>query len=207
MPNLMISSNQPKRPSLILDHPFNNHEHVAFDIYQLLSFSPSEKKWMRNNNQSEYTRTYLIWDALFGLKTLMEFHMGCSDMFRPTKDNAALKARLRRLCEPKKGGRLQVPQWLHDMWKSGDHLKLAQEFQSCNFNKETIEKMFGFKMFSVLTTIPRIETLAYSSTSPTSSPLSKLLFWIQSAPVLAGSVHSVQDQNPDQERDECECHL
>jgi hypothetical protein len=144
---------------------------------------------MRNNNQSEYTRTYLIWDALFGLKTLMEFHMGCSDMFRPTKDNAALKARLRRLCEPKKGGRLQVPQWLHDMWKSGDHLKLAQEFQSCNFNKETIEKMFGFKMFSVLTTIPRIETLAYSSTSPTSSPLSKLLFWIQSAPVLAGSVH------------------
>ena len=102
---------------------------------------------MRNNNQSEYTRTYLIWDAFFGLKTLMEFHMGCSDMFRPTKDNAALKARLRRLCEPKKGGRLQVPQWLHDMWKSGDHLKLAQESQSCNFNKETIEKMFGFKMF------------------------------------------------------------
>ena len=43
MPNLMISSTQPKRPSLILDHPFNNHEHVAFDIYQLLSFSPIEK--------------------------------------------------------------------------------------------------------------------------------------------------------------------
>jgi len=83
----MISSNQPKRPRLILD-PFNNHEHVAFDIYQLLSFSPSDKKnWMRNNNKSEYTRTYLIWDALFGLQTLMEFHMGCSDMFRPTKDN------------------------------------------------------------------------------------------------------------------------
>ena len=39
----MISSNQPKRPSLILDHRFNNHEHVAFDIYQLLSFSPIEK--------------------------------------------------------------------------------------------------------------------------------------------------------------------
>lgn len=131
-------------------------------------------------------------------------------MFRhvpANKGQHALKARLRRLCEPKKGGRLQVPQWLHDMWKPGDHLKLAQEFQSCNFNKETIEKMFGFKMFQVLTTIPRIETLAYSSTSPTSSPLSKLLFWIQSAPVLAGSVHSVQDQNPDQERDECECHL
>ena len=133
----------------------------------------------------------------------MEFHRGCSDMFRPTKDNAALKARLRRLCEPKKGGRLQVPQWLHDMWKSGDHLKLAHEFQSCNFDKETIETMFGFKMF--WTTVPRIETLAYSSTSPISSPLSKLLFSIKSSPLL-GSVHSVQDQDHDQERDERERH-
>ena len=77
----------------------------------------------------------------------VKFQMGCSDMLCPTKDNAALKARLRRLCEAKKGGRLQVPQWLHDMWKSGDHLKLAQEFQSCNFNKETIETMFGHVWF------------------------------------------------------------
>jgi hypothetical protein len=46
-----------------------------------------------------------------------------------------LKAKLRRLCEPKKGGRLQVPQWLHDEWKAGDHLALAKQYQTCGFDK------------------------------------------------------------------------
>ena len=57
--------------------------------------------------------------------------------FGPSQEANALKAKLRRLCEPKKNGRLQVPQWLHDEWKKGDHLRLAREFESCNFDKDT----------------------------------------------------------------------
>ena len=51
------------------------------------------------------------------------------------KEDNALKAKLRRLCEAKKDGSLNVPQWLHDQWRNGDHLAMAREFQSCNFDK------------------------------------------------------------------------
>ena len=51
------------------------------------------------------------------------------------KEDNALKAKLRRLCEAKKGGKLQVPQWLHDEWRNGDHLQLARQYQACNFDK------------------------------------------------------------------------
>ena len=78
-PNLMISSNQPKRPRLILD-PFNNHEHVAFDIYQLLSFSPSDKKIgcviITNLNTPEH-----IW---FGMPYLVLKHWWNSTWDVPT---------------------------------------------------------------------------------------------------------------------------
>lgn len=52
----------------------------------------------------------------------------------------ALKQKLRRLCEPKKGGRLQVPQWLHDEWRTGDHLVMAKQYEACNFNKDAFIK-------------------------------------------------------------------
>ena len=54
------------------------------------------------------------------------------------QEENALKAKLRRLCEKKSGGRLQVPQWLHDEWLNGDHLTMARQYQSCNFDKDTI---------------------------------------------------------------------
>lgn len=38
----------------------------------------------------------------------------------------------------KKNGTLRVPQWLHDEWVQGDHLKLARQFQSCNFDKDPL---------------------------------------------------------------------
>ena len=51
-----------------------------------------------------------------------------------------MKAKLRRLCEDKaKCGekpKLQVPQWLHDEWKSRDHLEMALEFRDCGFDKD-----------------------------------------------------------------------
>ncbi|CAL1149811.1 unnamed protein product [Cladocopium goreaui] len=52
----------------------------------------------------------------------------------------ALKAKLRRLCEPKKNGQLQVPQWLHDQWKNGDHMAMAKQLAQCNFDKEAFIK-------------------------------------------------------------------
>ena len=57
-----------------------------------------------------------------------------------SKEDNALKAKLRRLCEEKKGGKLNVPQWLHDEWKNGDHLLLARQFQACNFDKAASPK-------------------------------------------------------------------
>ena len=51
------------------------------------------------------------------------------------KEDNALKAKLRRLCEAKKNGKLQVPQWLHDEWRNGDHMQLARQHQACNFDK------------------------------------------------------------------------
>ena len=56
------------------------------------------------------------------------------------KTKAALKARLRRLCELKKGGKLNVPEWLHKKWRddSGNHLDMALEFQKANFNKDSV---------------------------------------------------------------------
>ena len=53
-----------------------------------------------------------------------------------TKEDNALKDKLRLLCEQKKGGKLQVPQWLHDQWRTGDHGAMAREFQSCGFDKD-----------------------------------------------------------------------
>ena len=51
-----------------------------------------------------------------------------------------MKAKLRRLCEDKAkaGGspKYQVPKWLHDEWKSRDHLEMALEFKECGFDKD-----------------------------------------------------------------------
>ena len=49
----------------------------------------------------------------------------------------ALKAKLRRQCEEKKGGKLLVPKWLHDMWRTGNKDELASTFEKCNFNTDT----------------------------------------------------------------------
>ena len=59
------------------------------------------------------------------------------------QEENALKQKLRRLCEPKKGGRLQVPEWLHDEWRHGDHLALARQYQACNFNKAPLWFFFA----------------------------------------------------------------
>ena len=53
------------------------------------------------------------------------------------KEKAALKAIVRRLCEPKKDGRLQVPQDVHDAWvKAPDALDFAIQYRDTGFNKD-----------------------------------------------------------------------
>ena len=54
------------------------------------------------------------------------------------KDDNALKAKLRRLCEKKANGKLQVPQWLHDEWKPGNPLQMAKQYEACGFDKDTL---------------------------------------------------------------------
>ncbi|CAL1131538.1 unnamed protein product [Cladocopium goreaui] len=56
------------------------------------------------------------------------------------KTKNAIKAKLRRLCEKKANGRLNVPEWLHNQWKNGDHLAMALKFQEANFDKEAFIK-------------------------------------------------------------------
>ena len=46
-----------------------------------------------------------------------------------------MKAKLRRMCEEKANGRLQVPEWLHQQWKTRDHLEMALELKRCGFDK------------------------------------------------------------------------
>ena len=54
-----------------------------------------------------------------------------------------MKARLRRLCEEKAGGKLQVPEWLHQQWKTRDHMEMALEYEKCGFDKDHLFKATG----------------------------------------------------------------
>ena len=83
-----------------------------------------------NANQSF---TSICSDVLFQVLLSKSFVM----LFpvQKNKEDNALKAKLRRLCEPKKNGKLQIPAWLHEEWKTGDHLTLARQYQACNFDK------------------------------------------------------------------------
>ncbi|CAJ1358888.1 unnamed protein product [Effrenium voratum] len=47
----------------------------------------------------------------------------------------AAKARLRRLCETKSNGKLKVPAWLHEAWKSGDKGAMAEAYKQTGYNK------------------------------------------------------------------------
>ena len=64
------------------------------------------------------------------------FAMGCET--KDAKAKAALKAKLRRVCELKANDKLNVPQWLHDQWKNqkGNHLQMALELQKVDFDKD-----------------------------------------------------------------------
>ena len=57
---------------------------------------------------------------------------------RDVKRDNALKAKLRRLCEMKRGGKLNVPLWAHEQWKGGNHLELARQYESAGFDKDWI---------------------------------------------------------------------
>lgn len=53
------------------------------------------------------------------------------------KRRNALKAKLRRQCEEKKNGRLLVPRWLHDQWKTGDKDELALMYEKADFKTDS----------------------------------------------------------------------
>ena len=52
------------------------------------------------------------------------------------RDNA-MKAKLRRLCEVKKSGKINVPKWLHDHWadKNTNKLELAKSYAATGYDK------------------------------------------------------------------------
>ena len=47
-----------------------------------------------------------------------------------------LKAKLRRACEVKKNGKMTVPVWLHEMWKSSNKDHMAERFEKCGFDTD-----------------------------------------------------------------------
>lgn len=67
--------------------------------------------------------------ALFNLPTAQT---------KDAKEKNKLKAKLRRLCEKKTGDKLKVPQFVHDRWRAGNHMQMALDLQSVNFNKELV---------------------------------------------------------------------
>ena len=112
----------------------------------------------------------------------------------PTKEENALKAKLRRLCEIKKNGQLQVPKWLHEQWKNGDHMAMAKQFQECNFEKDcfpTINVIYSFHICQL--------TLPLCWPSNPCQPSEQIQ--CHSNP---GRVHQVQGEVPDQERQDCQ---
>ena len=48
-----------------------------------------------------------------------------------------LKARLRRQCEKKPNGKLLVPVWVHDMWRTGNKDELAEKLEECKFDRDS----------------------------------------------------------------------
>jgi len=54
------------------------------------------------------------------------------------KSRAARNAKLRRLCQRRKNGSLAVPQWLHDLWKTGNHTALALQYEEAGYNKDRV---------------------------------------------------------------------
>ena len=52
------------------------------------------------------------------------------------KEMRAAKARLRRLCETKSNGKLKVPAWLHEAWKSGDKGAMAEAYKQTGYDKD-----------------------------------------------------------------------
>lgn len=51
---------------------------------------------------------------------------------------AAKKNRLRRLCERKPSGKIQVPESIHELWKKAGHSRelLLQELEDANWDKD-----------------------------------------------------------------------
>lgn len=72
------------------------------------------------------------------------------------KEKNKLKAKLRRLCEKKRGGKLNVPQHVHDRWREGNHLDMALQWQSVGFSKEpSFHKISQCQLWSIILRIPR----------------------------------------------------
>ena len=76
----------------------------------------------------------------------------------------ARKAKLRRLCERKRGGKLQVPLWLHQQWRDGDHGSMSLELQKCGWDKDMSCHLFlgsciGFFHFMPLMACNHVGTI------------------------------------------------
>ena len=54
--------------------------------------------------------------------------------------------RLRRLCEVKAKGKLQVPEWLHKKWVN-DKDSLAKTFEECGLDKDRIKHVYSVLLF------------------------------------------------------------
>ena len=109
---------------------------------------------------------------------------------KDAKSKNNLKARLRRLCERKKGGKLNVPEWLHDAWKSGDHLSMALDYEKSGFDKEQC-----FSCFSRQGAFIHVHVDVKQS----SMPLPGSSFWW--GHILTGAVHQAmwEDHHGDRE--------
>ena len=118
------------------------------DIDEAVEGAIMESLTSFENNMNPLTSYPMVWMyklmtcvvSLFQVKHFVHQFVFEYRLSKDQKTKAALKARLRRLCELKKNGKLNVPEWLHKKWKedSGKHLDMAMEFQKANFNKDRV---------------------------------------------------------------------
>ena len=94
---------------------------------------------------------------------------------------AAKMARLRRLCEKKPSGKLNVPESVHQRWLNGtlkDREALVEELEGANWSKDprNVFNIFHPFSFRVSVTIPDYGTLCKGGSEPCCKKTS--LFWL-----------------------------
>ena len=61
------------------------------------------------------------------------------------------------MCEMKANGKCNVPNWLHEQWKTRDHLDMALELESVGFDKDFYVSWVGGKILHYMISKAKVQ--------------------------------------------------